>query len=33
MTAGLLILIIPLAGIVAAIYLAIVLNRRSRDRQ
>jgi hypothetical protein len=33
MTAGLLILIIPLAGIVAAIYLAIVLTRRSRDRQ
>jgi len=33
MTAGLLILIVPLAGIVAAIYLAIVLTRRSRDRQ
>jgi hypothetical protein len=33
MTAGLLLLIIPLAGIVAAIYLAIVLTRRSRDRQ
>jgi hypothetical protein len=33
MTASLLILIIPLAGIVAAIYLAIVLTRRSRDRQ
>jgi hypothetical protein len=33
MTAGLLILFIPLAGIVAAIYLAVVLTRRSRDRQ
>jgi hypothetical protein len=33
MTAGLLILMIPLAGIIAAIYLAIVLTRRSRDRQ
>jgi hypothetical protein len=33
MTAGLLIVIVPLAGIVAAIYLAIVLTRRNRDRQ
>lgn len=33
MSVGLLILVIPLAGIVAAIYLAVVLARRSRDRQ
>ena len=33
MTAGLLILLVPLAGILAAIYLAIVLARRNRDRK
>ncbi len=33
MDAALLILVIPLAGILAAIYLAVVLTRRSRDRQ